>query len=446
MSEKVGARTAAIISLNALGKQDRYLISEDTTESLFSNDVKRHADFRKYHRVTNVPKNSNKDSWPFGEKIKVTFNPRNMGDLLSNMYIRIKLPILQPGDNYADQIGRHIFKSVTMRVDELEVEKLYDDWAIIYDELYSEITEKIANRYLLNRNLPFDSSENNIIFAQFQSEVIIPLHFFFSRKFASDEYSSNKPNRPYFPLCSIHKQKIEFEFDVHKQSFFTNSVSTIGLADFDIITEEITLPPDERIYFMKQNQTLITDLVFKHPTTTTEMYTNILKNNIVANVPVKCIHWFFRNEKFENEDDPLGVPVSIDDGEYLFHNRFNFSSNVNFDQTYTFFSPVMYEAKFNINGNRLPNITSTNHSFYKYLIPHQKRLSRPIRNIYTYSFSMNPMNVEPSGSLDFSNIQSEKTNIEIQLEPYLTDTYTLHMYYTGYQTFKFENGFMRLAY
>ena len=33
------------------------------------------------------------------------------------------------------------------------------------------------------------------------------------RKFASDEYSSNSPNRPYFPVCSIYKQKIEFEFE-----------------------------------------------------------------------------------------------------------------------------------------------------------------------------------------------------------------------------------------
>jgi hypothetical protein len=446
MCEPSGASTAAIVSLNALGKQDRYLISENTNDSLFNYETKRHANFRKYHRVTNVSKMSNKDSWPFGEKVKVTFNPQNMGDLLSNMYVRIKLPSLQLGYNYADQIGRHIFKSIRMHVDELKVETLYDDWCIIYDELYSEITEKVANRYLLNRNLPFDSSDSYNVFAAFESEIVIPLHFFFSRKYASDEYSSNKPNRPFFPLCSIYKQKLEFEFDFHKQSFFTNTPDILGLLDFDIVTEEITLPPDERMYFMKEKQLLVTDTVFRHPSTTTELGKNIIKNNIVANVPVKCIHWFFRNEKFEDEDVSEGDPIPSEEGEYMIHNRFNFSSNVNFDQTFTFFAPVMYDAKFHINGNRLPNVTSTNHSFYKYLIPFQKRLSRPIRNIYTYSFSMNPMNVEPSGSLDFSNIQSDKTNIDIQLESNLTDTYTLHMYYTGYQTFMFENGFMKVAY
>ena len=83
-----------------------------------------------------------KATWPFGETIKVTMNPQNMGDLLSNMYISIKMPKINGapgnGQNYADQLGRHLFKSITMRVDELELETIYDDWMILYDELYME--------------------------------------------------------------------------------------------------------------------------------------------------------------------------------------------------------------------------------------------------------------------------------------------------------------------
>lgn len=63
---------------------------------------------------------------------------------------------------------------------------------------------------------------------------------------------------------------------------------------------------------------------------------------------------------------------------------------------------------------------------------------------------MNPINVEPSGSLDFSQIQSDKTNIEVILDTtevnVATKTFSLNMYYTGYQVFVFERGFMSLAY
>jgi hypothetical protein len=442
---------AAKISLKAIGKQDTYLLSNDPDESFFKYTTDRnHSDFRKYHRSRSVLKPGNATtSWPFGQTLKVEFNPRNMGDLLSNMYLSITMPAITDG-NYADQLGRHLLKSITMYVDDIEVEKIYDDWGIIYDELYLEMSEKVANRFLVNRNLGFDDAPDNADKARYSSDLVIPIHFFFSRKFASDEYSSNKPNRPYFPVCAIHKQKIEFEFEFHQQTFFTDTTDTVTLPSFNIVTEEITVSPEERNFFASQRQTLITDLVRKHPVIVSDLNRDVIKNNLVPNIPVKCIHWFLRNTAFEDEREAIGDPVPYTDGERLYQNRFNFSSAVDFAGENTFFFPIMSDASFYINGNKLPNVSKTDHSYYKYLIPFQKRLARPIRNVYTYSFSLNPVNVEPSGNLDFSQIQSEKTNIEVKLDTskfdITTKTCSLHMYYTGYQTFVFQNGFMSVAY
>jgi len=443
---------AAKISLKAIGKQDTYLLSKDPDESFFNYTTdKRHSDFRKYHRSRNIVNPGNVSNWPFGQTIKVQFNPRNMGDLLSNMYLSLTLPGLGVSENYADQVGRHILKSITMYVDDIEVEKIHDDWGIIYDELYLEMSEKVANRFLVNRNLGYDDSTLTAYetTARYDADVVIPLHFFFSRKYSTDEYSTNKPNRPFFPVCSIYKQKIEFVLEFHKQTFFTNAASTLELQSFNLITEEITVSPEERNYMMSERQLLITDVVKKHPSIVSAQNDKMIKNNLVPNIPVKCIHWFLRNTIFENEDVIKEVGETDEDKFYV-HNRFNFSSNVNFSETYTFYAPVMKNATFFINGNKLPNVTKTDHVYYKYLIPFQKRLSRPIRNIYTYSFSMNPVNVEPSGSVDFSQIQSDKTNIELEIDTekvdISTDTFTLHMYYTGYQTFVFDSGFMSPAY
>ena len=440
---------AAKISLKAIGKQDTYLLSKDPEESFFNYTTdKRHSDFRKYHRSKNVVKPGNaKPSWPFGETIKVQFNPRNMGDLLSNMYLSITMPGISDG-NYADQLGRHILKSVTMYVDDIEVEKIHDDWGIIYDDLYLEVSEKVANRFLVNRNLGFDDAPTSGSVAQYDADLVIPIHFFFSRKFASDEYGTNKPNRPYFPVCSIFRQKIEFEFEFHKQTFFTNTTDTVTLSSFNVVTEEITVNPDERKFLASERQVMITDLVRKHSVAASELNEDVIRNNLIPNIPVKCIHWFLRNTLFENEDDAEG---SGSGGEYLYENRFNFSATLDFQGESTTLYPIMKEASFYINGNRLPEVTRTNHEYFKFLIPYQKRLSRPIRNIYTYSFSLNPVNVEPSGNLDFSQIQSDKTNIEVKLDTdsgidVTTETFSLNMYYTGYQTFVFDRGFMSIAY
>jgi hypothetical protein len=442
---------AAKISLKAIGKQDTYLLSDDPEETFFNYATnKRHSEFRKYHRNRNVVKPGNATaSWPFGRTIKVEFNPRNMGDLLSNMWLSITMPGISDG-NYADQLGRHILKSITMYVDDIEVEKIHDDWGIIYDELYLETSEKVANRFLVNRNIGFNDAPDSPGVAAYDSDLVIPLHFFFSRKYASDEYSSNKPNRPYFPVCAIYRQKIEFELEFHNQTFFTDTTDTCTLQSFSLVTEEITVSPDERKFLASEPQTLITDLVKKHPSIVSNLGEDTIKNNLVPNIPVKCIHWFLRNTLFENPDEAIGDPVPATDGERLYQNRFNFSSALDFAGENTFFYPLMSEASFFINGNRLPNVTKTDHSYFKYLIPFQKRLARPIRNIYTYSFSLNPINVEPSGNLDFSQIQSEKTNIELKLDTTIIDinseTFSLNMYYTGYQTFVFDRGFMSLAY
>ena len=74
------------------------------------------------------------------------------------------------------------------------------------------MSEKITNKILINRGIPYDGAVDNGAYAQYDTDLIIPLPFFFSRKYSGDEYDTNQPNRPYFPLCAIHKQKLEFTF------------------------------------------------------------------------------------------------------------------------------------------------------------------------------------------------------------------------------------------
>ena len=446
MCDTSGPNTGSILSLNAIGKQDTYLLEDDPIHSFFKYEHKQHANFTKFHKSLNVNKPSNSStSWPFGETIKVTYNPRNMGDLLANMYVTFELPALTGSDSYyADQIGRHIFKSVTMRVDETVVEKFHGDWGIIYDELYLDESEKRTKRYTLNRNNAEDTSllSGNQILAQNKSRVYIPIPLLFSRKYESDEYETNTPNRPYFPTCAIHKQKLQFEFEFHKQTFFTNETDNITINSFDIVTEEITLEPIERNYIANKRHVLVTDIVKKHPTLDIPVGVQNAKLELVPKTPVKTLNWFLRQTAFENEDIVTGGTTLLAN---VFANRYNFSSNVEYSINNEFYNPPMSGAKIFVNGEDVPNIQDSDHKYFKYVVPFTSRLSRPLRNIYTYAFSMNPINVEPSGMLDFSQLQSNRTVLDINMKQGLTSDYTLHLYYVGYQTFIFENGIMTLV-
>lgn len=446
MCDTSGPNTGSIVSLNAIGKQDTYLLEDDPIHSFFKYEPKKHANFTKFHKSLNVNKpSSSLTSWPFGETIKVMYNPRNMGDLLANMYVTFELPALTGSDSYyADQIGRHIFKSVTMRVDETVVEKFHGDWGIIYDELYLDESEKRTKRYTLNRNNAEDTSllSGNQVLAQNKSRVYIPIPLLFSRKYESDEYETNKPNRPYFPTCAIHKQKLQFEFEFHKQTFFTNETDNITINSFDIVTEEIALEPIERSYIANKRHVLVTDIVKKHPTLDIPAGIQNAKLELVPKTPVKTLNWFFRQTAFENEDVVTGGTTLLAN---VFANRYNFSSNVEYSINNEFYNPPMSSAKIFVNGEDVPNVQDSDHKYFKYVVPFSSRLSRPLRNIYTYAFSMNPINVEPSGMLDFSQLQPNRTILDINMKVGLSSDYTLHLYYVGYQTFIFENGIMTLV-
>ena len=446
MCDTSGPNTGSIVSLNAIGKQDTYLLEDDPIHSFFKYEPKKHANFTKFHKSLNVNKpSSSLTSWPFGETIKVMYNPRNMGDLLANMYVTFELPALSGSDSYyADQIGRHIFKSITMRVDETVVEKFHGDWGIIYDELYLDESEKRTKRYTLNRNNAEDTSllSGNQVLAQNKSRVYIPIPLLFSRKYESDEYETNKPNRPYFPTCAIHKQKLQFEFEFHKQTFFTNETDNITINSFDIVTEEITLEPIERSYITNKRHVLVTDIVKKHPTLDIPAGIQNAKLELVPKTPVKTLNWFFRQTAFENEDIVTGGTTLLAN---VFANRYNFSSNVEYSVNNEFYNPPMTSAKIFVNGEDVPNVQDSDHKYFKYTVPFSSRLSRPLRNIYTYAFSMNPINVEPSGMLDFSQLQPNRTILDINMKVGLSSDYTLHLYYVGYQTFIFENGIMTLV-
>jgi hypothetical protein len=202
------------------------------------------------------------------------------------------------------------------------------------------------------------------------------------------------------------------------------------------------------MYLKNEKQTLITDIVQKHPSLLVNSGVSNTKIELVPKIPVKSVNWFFRKTLFENESISRGPGFdnSTDNNKYYFHNRYNLSTQDTYSIINEFYNPPMSSAKIFVNGEDIPGFKDTDHKYYKYTVPLLSRLARPLRNIYTFAFSMNPINVEPSGSLDFSQLQSNRTVLDIKMVNGLTDDYNLHIYYVGYQTYTFENGYISRVY
>mgnify|MGYP005987928551 FL=1 len=424
---------AAKISLKAIGMQDTHLLSKDPEDSLFNYDLKQYSNYTKVYKSRVVTKMDQDTNWPFGNTVKVEFNPNQMGDLLSDMWIKLTMPVLS-GTNYPDQLSLHIIKSITMHVDGIKLEELTDDWNFLYNELYLSDTQHDAVQLLTNGgwNYTYFATQGSSL-GFLKRDLLIPIHFFFSRRY------KGSGDRHYFPLCSIHKQKITFEINFHKQSFFTESSSVLTLPDFTIITEEIHIKPEERLYLSSSLHSFETDIISKHIQQASEINKRTFKTNFTSDKPIKVFHWFYRLTDSENEDD-----------KSKYNLRFNFTSNPSpFRSVDRQGFEIAEKIDIYLNGESVQSVSGDqNHRYFKYYTPYEGGLNTPISHIYTYNNALYTSEQRRSGILDFNKIISDKSFIETTLHVFLdlTKTYEMHMYHAAYTRLEFKNGFMNIVY
>jgi len=173
--------------------------------------------------------------------------------------------------------------------------------------------------------------------------------------------------------------------------------------------------------------------------------------NLTPNISVKTLHWFARNSLYESYSN-----------SYYYNNRFNFThkdyqlpfSNTNTMSQQETNNPIISQTIIYLNGVQLLGLARpiTNQTqrdgsyYYKFSQPFNHSLSVPEKNIYTYSFCIRPKDPQPSGSLDFSQMDSTTTFINGSLYQYASQTanWNFYIYYTGYNQVTYSNGLVTL--
>ena len=429
--------TGSVLSLSAIGKQDAsYLLG---TDQIFKKINKQHTNFSKCQFVTTVGATPGVTNWPFGQIVLVTLNPQQMGDLLTNMYLRCTLPLLQDvvefSSIYADQPGRGILEKATFRVDTQDIETIYTDWNIIKDELYLSADQKLAMTSLVNGGQPNGTLPTSSIKSG-PIELYIPLNFFFANN-----------SETYFPVCSITQQRIVLSLTFNPVQFFSNTRTSVNfpgsqykceMSSFDIVCEQIVVSPEERLYFQSGSRKLLIETARPQPQLQIPKGVTEIKNFLVPNIPVESFHWFLRKATFEQPN-----------GDFL--NRFNYSDTTSYNLDDQCLNPMMSDAIFFINGAAqlgfMEDLSRTNPQssyYFKYVETNTSSLSSPTRNIYTFTFALNPRDGPLTGAVDFKTLTSDKNFINMTLLSTATDSYVMNMFYLGLVTLSFEGGFLTI--
>jgi hypothetical protein len=442
------AGTGAMLSLDAIGLQDTFLTS-NTGNSFFQFQSTRHTQFTKYSASVQV-NNDGSTNWPFNQVLQILLRPKEMGDILQDMYLKCTLPSLAglPGNpQYCNDVGLAMINQIQFSADDTILEIIKTDWNVVYTELYYTLEEKRMFQKLVN----VDSVDGG--------QLMIPLHFFFSRRHSSSFTSDPRVSgsmyfKPGFLTCSAYKHRnLIITVTFNPITFFSSATTpALTMPSLYLVTNEIILSQAERQYLQSSVQKNLVNFT-RNDSVYTVSQTPFVAN-MTANVPVKVLHWFIRNKAYENQSDAT-----------YYNNRFNFSS-VNYTLPFSSSStlsqqetnnPVISQTQLYLNGVQLSGLSlpvsvqnrKDGSYYFKFIHPLAHSLSAPSRNIYTYSFCLNPADPQPSGSLDFSQLDSRSTFVTSSLysltsERTFSNSFSMYMFYTCFNTITYNNGLVSL--
>lgn len=432
-----GFGTGALTALAAIGAQEKYMYGG---ESKWIPRIIQHTPFVQTQRYLRPMETSGKflDS---STTYSVDIFPRESGDLLSNMYLSVSLPALPAGYSYSELTGRAILKKVEFILDRRVVETLTDDWYIIRDQLFLDADDKLS----MYQAISGGQSESNVVPATSPLNMIIPLEFFFCRRHSQSNKGRERLEKPFFPMCAVLKQIITVRFTFRDVSWITNAPSDaagypIDLIKPQVVTEEITLTPRERMYYQSKQIKYNISRVWVEAG---QPYNNgKARINFTSKYPVNMMTWFVRNKLFESSNPNY------------YESRYQYGYSTDYIQaavpvqffngvSINFLDIIKSGTIYLNNENILSNFPGALYYSYKQAMDHG--LSVPTKNIYMYCFSDSPREYNQEGYVDFSKLNSNTSHLDLEFDPVLApqivQDYTLYMYYYGYVELLIENGY-----
>jgi|LauGreDrversion4_1035100.scaffolds.fasta_scaffold00284_4 hypothetical protein len=280
------------------------------------------------------------------------------------------------------------------------------------------------------------------------SDIITPLEFFFCRRHSANNKARERLRRPYFPLVAMWNQRLYVRFTFQQNTWWCNAPTGSKMDIYSpdttnlptLITEEILLNDDERLYYMNTPLKYLVPKVQKESTLAFSGNNPLLE--LTANFPVQTLAWFFRNKNYENVSDGR-----YSDSRYSYGYTTQYIATgiqLQFPSGNSNFVDVISTAKITLNNVDILS-TFQGSLYYSFKQPLEHGLSIPSKNIYTYSFGLTPKEYNQGGYLNFSKLNSQTTNLSLTFKPeytaQITQGYNLYLFYYGYNLLQFQGGF-----
>ena len=339
------------------------------------------------------------------------------GDMLKNLTLKVHLPKLHNGQKYVHNVGTKLIKNIKLLINEQLINE-YDGLTMF---VFSRLMNNASKVEAFDRMTAFRSSTSYYSLSNESADLYIPLILW-------ESYGMEN----YIPFCSIYNSKIKIEIHIatldelyvsmpsqnkyHIQPIFRlqknkikldlniqtlpSVTSNLSVFVVDAISDQILLNKNEQTLLQKTPQEYVFPQLLHQ---TEKLNSNINKIHLQFNIPVKQIVWVITDhEEIETYDFK-----SFTNAQFILGSNMGAGNN-----------SLFYSA-----------------DYYKYCQSYYHNESISEYNIYSYSFALRPYYGHPSGSVDFSKLNTKVLEIHGALKNKF-----IHIFANGVNVLETNNG------
>lgn len=383
------------IQLAAYGVEDLHM-KQDPEITFFKKVYKRHTPFA-MESIEQVLI----DTPSFNSMSTITI--RRDGDLISSMYLYVTLPSDPNLTNsyWTNRVGFNLLQKVELYIGKRLIDRMYGLWCHIWTELTHTIDKKNILDILVGTTA--DNGVSNGVSVVSPLTVRIPLLFSFCR---------NKGLS--IPLVALN-EKMDITLKIYfqtKQKCLQSGYAPSGnISNVSLWVDYIFLERLENLnisqrpvdYLIEVNQHLKRNLISS----------GIKSIALPFTLPVKELFWVVQNK------NPLGDKFT----DFTYNNTSMISS-----------------VQFNFNTKKVFSSGAKPFSYFNYIIPYFYHTGYPDLGINAYPFSIYPEQLDPSGIINFSHLNTATINIET------SGNGIFDIFAFSYNILRIDNGEAKLIY
>jgi hypothetical protein len=427
-----------LLQLVAQGKQDVFLTGNPQL-TFFKMVYRRHTNFAIESQAMYFDGTPN-----FGQRVTCLI-PRR-GDLLGRVYLDVTLPRIvdQSGNpiSYTNAVGFALIQEITFEVGEQQIDKQTGEWMEVWTQLSTPASQRQALNEMVGRVEPY--TPPNLV-PGLNSPGIrlqIPLQFYFCRNpglylpLLALQYSPIRINITLAPLNTLLYIPQSSNTLCTVQPDCTKSIVSMMLwGDYVYLDTE-----ERRTFVSASHEYLIEQVQYTPPYAITNKQTTA-SIDVDFNHPIKEFiilcqrdEMINRNEYFNYSSLAIGEAVSPVVQSYL-----------NNGQSRT---DLISTALLQLDGQDRFQVRPA--QYFRLQQPYDYHTTTPVNSyIYCYSFALRPEDMQPTGTMNASRIDSIKWQIE--MNPILSmpqipedkqrGNCHIVIYSTNYNVFRVINGF-----